>query len=287
MPDKPEVLIATLGTEAQVVTLSLLELARLGYAVQEVVIVRTSGSTATIREALDRLDEAFDSDPRLRRYTYRHALLQGERGAINDITTAGDAEGTFNSIYQLVRRYKLDGYRIHLNVAGGRKPMSIYGMVTAQILFDEADRLWHLVSGEALVKSRRLFPEPGDAFSLVPIPVIRPTDLPPGQSRVIQAATPHDAIREQEQLRQDQRLELFLSSQLTRSERAVIEGLARGLSNREIASRRNVKLNTVEKQINRIYSKWRTFKGLADNSQPRSQIIAELSTYLARQSDRL
>ena len=63
-----EVLIATLGTEAQVVTLSLLELERLDFSVDEVVIVRTSGTVQTIQDSLARLDEAFVTDDRLKKY---------------------------------------------------------------------------------------------------------------------------------------------------------------------------------------------------------------------------
>jgi len=67
----PEVLIATLGTESQVVTLSLLELERMGFDVGEVVVVPTAARADKIRESIERLDEVFQTDPRLRRYRYR------------------------------------------------------------------------------------------------------------------------------------------------------------------------------------------------------------------------
>jgi CRISPR-associated protein Csx14 len=165
--------------------------------------------------------------------------------------------------------------------------MSIYGMVTAQILFDDNDRLWHLVSEEALVKSRRLFPEPGDSYSLVPIPVIRSTDVSPLLTPIIQAETPQAALREQEIVRQDQRLELFLKTELTKTEQILIKLMAQGLSNKEIVTRQQVKPNTVEKQLNKIYSKWRAFRGLNDEAQPRGQIVAELSGYLLRRGGQL
>ncbi len=283
-----EVLIATLGTESQVVTLSLLELERQGFDVRDVVIVRTSGAVSSIQESLSRLDEAFDHDERLKKYRYRHELIQGDRGPITDITTQAEAEHTFNSLFQVVRRYKLNGYRIHLNVAGGRKPMSIYGMVTAQILFDDGDRLWHLVSGDNLVKSRRLFPEGADEYSLVPIPVIRWTDRSPLETGVAHANSPQEALQEQELQRRDLRLQLFLRGELTPDERAIAHLLAAGLSNSDIALHRQVKKNTVEKQISQIYDKWRAYWDLPPTSQPRRQIVAELSAYLARQpkSDR-
>jgi CRISPR-associated Csx14 family protein len=275
-------LIATLGTEAQVVTLSLLELERLGFDVSEVVVVHTSGATLEIREAMIRLDQAFTNDERLKRYHYRRELLQSGRGPIPDITTEAEAEDTFNSLFQIVRRYKLDSYCIHLNVAGGRKPMSIYGMVTAQILFDDDDHLWHLVSNEALVKSRRLFPEPGDEYSLVPVPVIRWTDRSPLEMGLAQAETPEEALREQETLRRDMRCELFLKGELTPSEREVALLLARGLSNRAIAVHRGTKMNTVTKQVSAIYDKWRVHFGVAEGAPVRDAVVAELAGYFAR-----
>jgi CRISPR-associated Csx14 family protein len=276
------VLIATLGTEAQVVTLSLLELERLGFTASEVAVVHTSGATPEIREAMIRLDQAFANDERLKRYQYRRQLLQGGRGPIADITTEAEAEQTFNSLFQVVRRYKLDGYHIHLNVAGGRKPMSIYGMVTAQILFDDDDHLWHLVSNEALVKSRRLFPEPGDEYSLVPVPVIRWTDRSPLEMGLAQAETPEEALREQETLRRDMRCELFLKGELTSSEREVALLLAQGLSNQAIAVHRGTKMNTVTKQVSAIYDKWRVYFGVAEGAPVRDAVVAELAGYFAR-----
>jgi hypothetical protein len=79
MQVRPEVLIATLGTEAQVVTLSLLELERLGFGVSEVVVVHTAAKRDKIRESIERLDEAFADDPRLSCYHYRRELLQADR----------------------------------------------------------------------------------------------------------------------------------------------------------------------------------------------------------------
>jgi len=279
---QPEVLIATLGTESQVVTLSLLELERLECDVSEVVVIHTAAKTDKIRESIDRLDKAFATDPRLGRYRYRRELLQGERGPIADITTAAEAEQVFDTLYRVVRGYKLQGYRVHLNVAGGRKPMSIYGMVTAQILFDEDDRLWHLISDEALVESRRLFPEPGGVYSLVPVPVIHWTDRSPLETGLARAETPQEALREQETLRRDMQYELFLKGELTDAERKVARLLAQGLSNETIAARRGREMSTVTKQLSAIYGKWRAFFRLPEGAPVRDAVVAALAGYFAR-----
>jgi CRISPR-associated protein (TIGR02584 family) len=124
------VLIATLGAESQVVTLSLLELEQLGFAVDEVAVIHTAGQDPKIVKALTRLRQAFAQTEWLQRYRHRFEILQGRAGAIADITTETEAEDVFNEMFRVVRNYKLDDYQIHLNIAGGRKPMSIYGMVT-------------------------------------------------------------------------------------------------------------------------------------------------------------
>lgn len=273
-----EILIATLGTESQVVTLSLLELKRMGFEVGEVVVVHTSGLTPEIRAAMDRLDEVFANDERLRRYRYKRELLQGERGPIADITTEAEAEATFNALFQIVRHYKLNDYHVHLNVAGGRKPMSIYGMVTAQMLFDEQDRLWHLVSNPQLVKSRRLFPEDGDEYRLVPVPVIRASDRP---DLLRQFQNAQEAVREQEALRQELKYTLFMEK-LTEAERKVARLLAQGLSNEAIASELTNAPSTISKHLSNIYGKWQEVFGPVSRKAIRGAIVAGLNEYFLR-----
>lgn len=273
-----EVLIATLGTEAQVVTLSLLELERLGYSVQEVVVLHTASQDPKIIESLTRLRAAFESDEMLQRYRYRFEELQGRRGPIEDVTTAEESEDTFEDIFRLVRRYKLDGCRVHLNIAGGRKPMSIYGMVTAQMLFDEDDKLWHLVSNPQLVQSRRLFPQAGDEYQLVPVPVIRASDRP---DLLRQFQNAQEAVREQEALRRDMEIELFLAK-LTKTQREVARLLAQGLPNEAIAAELTNAPSTISTHLTNIYGKWQDVFGPVSRKAIRGAIVAGLNEYFLR-----
>ena len=147
----PAVLIATLGTEPQVVTLSLVELARRGHLspdgnrqpASEVVVVHTAGQDPEIQAAIETLDEAFATNLRLRSYQYQRVLLQGTDGPLTDVATRVDVIVLSQTLHQLVRDYKERGYTVHLNIAGGRKPMAIYGMLAAQLWFDDNDRLWY------------------------------------------------------------------------------------------------------------------------------------------------
>jgi CRISPR-associated Csx14 family protein len=271
-------MIATLGTESQVVILSLLELKRLGYQVNKVLVIHTSSQDEKILEALARLDEVF-KDERLQGYRYQRELLQGRHGPIADITSEAEAEDTFEALFQVVRRYKLSGHRVHLNIAGGRKPMSIYGMVTAQILFDAEDRLWHLVSNPQLVQSRRLFPEAGDAYQLVPVSVIRASDRP---ELLRQFQNAQEAVREQEVLRQGLKYALFLAK-LTEAERQVARLLAQGLSNEAIAAELTNAPSTISKHLSSIYGKWQEVFDLVSRKAVRGAIVVGLKEYFLRQ----
>ncbi|MCD6507287.1 hypothetical protein J7M22_11790 [Candidatus Poribacteria bacterium] len=43
----------------------------------------------------------------------------------------------------------------------------------AQLLFNENDRLWHLISEGKLIAERRMHPEPDDEVRLIRVPVLR------------------------------------------------------------------------------------------------------------------
>jgi len=224
------------------------------------------------------LPAAFESDEMLQRYRYRFEELQGRRGPIEDVTTAEESEDTFEDIFRMVRRYKLDGYRVHLNIAGGRKPMSIYGMVTAQMLFGDEDRLWHLVSNPQLVQSRRLFPQAGDEYQLVPVPVIRASDRP---DLLRQFQNAQEAVREQEALRQELKYALFLEK-LTNTERQVARLLAQGLSNDAIAEKLTNAPSTISSHLSSIYGKWQDVFGPVSRKAIRGAIVAGLNEYFLR-----
>ena len=279
------VMIATLGTEPQVVTLALLELERQGDAVDEVVVVHTTGRRdERIEMAIADLDRAFAKEPRLARYRYRRALLEGDGRPLEDIAIEADVQVVFRTLYRLVHDYKRRGYRVHLNVAGGRKPMSIYGMVVAQLLFDEDDRLWHLLSDRGMVEARRLFPRPGDRFGLVPVPVPLWSETAPILTELARYDDPWEAIRQQRQLKRQETMRRrgeFLEHWLTPAEREVVEVAVRyGGTNAEIAARLNKQPKTVAHQLASVYQKLRAFLGYSKEvSVGRHRLMAEFGPY--------
>ncbi|GAB4532367.1 MAG: hypothetical protein Kow0063_12830 [Anaerolineae bacterium] len=277
---KAEVLIATLGVSPQIVTISLDLLQARGCHIHEVVSVYTDDEK--VREALARLDEELK---RMGGVRHHPLLITGDAGAVRDFWTEADATALLQTLYREVKARKQAGNRLHLLIAGGRRVMSAYGLVVAQLLFDEEDRAWHLFSdfwqpgGDI-----KMHAGPGDRALLVPVPVLRWTPTASLTADLVLSDDPWQVIHRQQELQQRERdlhVGAFLRS-LTRAQREVAYLLAEGLDNRTIAARRGAALNTVTKQVSAIYAQWRVFFGLPEAAPVRDQVVAELAGYLAR-----
>lgn len=279
-----EVLIATLGTQEEIISLSLWKLKQLGFNIREVLVLHTLPKIDQLHQSIENLNRAFDTEPHLKGYNYRIEPLLGNRGPIVDITSVAEAEQAFDALFQKVKRFKLEQYRVHLYVSGGRKLLAAYGMVIAQMLFEEEDKLWYSTSNEQLYQSRRLVPGPGDEFYLIDVPIIPAIDYPLLQTKLAQAGNVQQALQTEKSLRQQERYKqvgLFLNKELSRAEREIVLLMVKGLGNKEIARRRGVKPNTVDKQLSRIYQKWNEFWELETAPHLRTQIITEVTRYLS------
>jgi CRISPR-associated protein Csx14 len=273
-------LIATLGTEAQVVTLALQALIRQGEAIREVAVVHTAPREPRIAEAIRRLDTAFTEDERLApwRHSYRRSVILGQDGPVNDMLVEEDFGATLAALYRLVRDYKQAGYRIHLNVAGGRKLMALCCATVGQLLFDQDDRLWYLQSSPALVATRSLWtPDPAQAV-LIPIPLLRWSPAPPILTDLALAADPVAALTWQhERLAAAKRR--FLAEELTRAERETAElAIRTGATDAELAALLHKSPRTVSHQLAVVYDKLRIFLGVRDDVRvDRHTLIAEFA----------
>jgi CRISPR-associated protein (TIGR02584 family) len=143
-----DVLIATLGSVPSTVTLTadLLE-TEADIAVDEVYVIDTA-ARGPIGHALESLRSEFHSDRyRDRLCTLREVpILPSDGQPVFDIRTEEDAASAFTAIYSTVLEQREAGNRVHLSISGGRKSQVIYGAVTAQILFDSDDQMWHVLS---------------------------------------------------------------------------------------------------------------------------------------------
>lgn len=276
------ILIATLGSEPQVVTAGLDLLLARGVAIQRVEVVHTLAPGTPIEDALARL-KAAQVD-----YTHSHIpfvffCLEENGKPFADTESRAAGEAVLRVIYQRVAHAKANGESVHLLIAGGRKTMSIFGMVAAQMLFDEEDGLWHLYSAGDFLTSKRLHPQPGDEVQLAPIPVVRWGELSPAWLNLRGIADPWAALAAIRRLQLERRREDihgFVMGTLTPAERQVVETLViTGWSDREIAAHLHLSPRTVEQHLRSAYGKAAAHWGM--ESVNRTQLVALLQLYFA------
>lgn len=280
----PARLVATLGSEAQVVTAAVDLLERQGTPLTQVIVVHSLAEPgAPMAAAVERLQRAFDLPPYLNRLPLRLAPLIDSAGRpLQDVDTPLAARAAFRLIYRLVRQAKLEGERVHLSIAGGRKSLALFGMSTAQLLFDEEDHLWHLISSGDFLASKRLHPQPEDEVQLLELPVLPWSQAAPALLALSTLEDPFEAAEHARQRHLDQRLEherAFVLGALTPAEQRVVSLLVSdGLGDAEIANRLALSPRTVEQHLRSAYRKAANHWELPDVN--RAQLVALLSLYV-------
>ncbi|MBI4526879.1 MAG: hypothetical protein HY695_24045 [Deltaproteobacteria bacterium] len=176
----------------------------------------------------------------------------------SDVASEKETAALMRTLYCLVLKEKRAGRTVHLSIAGGRKTMAAYGMVVAQLLFDEDDRAWHLHSKDWRPGNERVMhARPGDAVSLLPI--LRWSSVSPVMTELAVREDPWEAIQAQRFLRQEEDHRLkhdFVEHYLRPAERDLVRLACRGLDNATIARRLHKSERTVANQFARIYDKF-------------------------------
>ena len=275
-------LIATLGSEPQVVTLALDQLLARGCAIDQVVVVYTADDA--VLQAMARVASEFDGAV-YSRVTLRTVPIVDERGAVQDFRVDDDMRALQRALYREVREAKRQGRTVHFCVSGGRKVMGVMAMVVAQLLFDANDRVWHLMSeGWQRGSEKRMHARSQDQIWLVPVPVLRWTDSAGLLAVFGELDDPEEALRRQEQLaRADdlRRAREFVEKKLTRAEREVVALTCRGLDNAAIARRLHKSEATVANQLTSAYSKLNEFLGFPERAPDRAVLVATVGLYFA------
>jgi CRISPR-associated protein Csx14 len=276
-----QVLIATLGSEPQVVTLVLDLLRAKGDPITEVIVVHTVGEA--VQAALKRLAEEFALPGAC---AYRPIPVESGEWSVADISTEADAAGLLRTLYRTVLTEKRAGRLVHLSIAGGRKPMAVYGMVVAQLLFDEDDRVWHLLTENWRPGDERVMHvRPSDRMWLVPVPVLRWSAVSPVLTELALREDPWEAIQTQRvmQREEDRRRKWeFVEHWLTPAERELVRLACKGLDNAAIARQSHKSEKTVANQFTRVYEKlheWRGFR--EDIPVSRAVLVAEFAMYFS------
>lgn len=289
--ERPEVLIATLGTQPQVVTLVLDLLFEQGCNIDEVVVIHTDATQSKIKAAFHRLDREFPGRTRYAYYdracTYRTVELRLGKRPIKVTRTEREAGAVYTTLYREVRAYKTVGKRVHLNIAGGQKSMSVYGMATAQLLFDTDDCLWYLLSRPVFEESEKMHAARPEDTQLVNIPVLSYGPF----ASLLTTDDPFQAIQWQRNMIDQERMyrrQDFVEEQLTKAEQAVVEELLRQLLVEQrqptydsVGRKVIIAPKTVEKHLSQVYKKLHDYLGVSrtDTRFGREMVVGFLSPY--------
>ena len=277
-PDN-SILIATLGSKPQIISLTLDCLSQSGECPLSLLVVHTDQARLETSQAL----QALRSDLQLH---YPGLFLRSLELAQNgrplpDVTRPDEVEIAFQSLYAEVRSAKLADQRVHLQIAGGRRTLSVFGMAVAQMLFDDQDRLWHLASQPGLETSGRLHAAAGEWARLIPIPVIAWGRLSPVFDALRRVDNPLIAADKLQGLRLREQWDaarIFTLTRLSPAELSVVELLARdGLGQTEIATRLSISPRTVEQHLRAAYRKSAEHWDLEDVNQ--AQLVRLLAPF--------
>jgi CRISPR-associated Csx14 family protein len=251
------VLIATLGSKPQLATLTLDCLQQMRESPDSLVLIHASKTRPETQTAIEKIQsDLSQSHPGVRLSAVE---LQENGRALADITLPEEVHAAFRIIYSQVRSAKLEDKKVHMLIAGGRRTLTVAGMATAQILFDDEDRLWHLASHPNLEASGNLHAREGEWTRLIPIPVIPWGRLSPVFDALREVTDPFEAAKRLTELRLREQWDAARIFQLTKvsaAEREVLALLARdGLNQAEIADRLALSPRTVESHLRSAYRK--------------------------------
>jgi CRISPR-associated protein Csx14 len=164
--------------------------------------------------------------------------------------------------------------------------MAVYAMVAAQLLFDEDDHVWHLLTEDWRPGDKRVMHAlPGDKVSLVPVPVLRWSAVSPVFTQLALREDPWEAIQAQKGMKQEEDLRRkreFLDHLLTPAEREVVRLACQGLDNAAISRQLHKSEKTVANQFTSIYDKLHEWRGFRDDIPvSRAVLVAEFAVYFA------
>jgi CRISPR-associated protein Csx14 len=276
-------MIATLGTEPQVVTIALDTLLDMGKQIREVTVIYT-GSPA-VRESLQILKDELDSWQAYSQILFRCVPVAIKHKVVKDFQTEEELGGLLRTFYTEIRRARQAKQPVHLCLSGGRKIMGLIGMSVAQLLFGPEDRAWYLITeGWQPGASRRLHASKTDRIWLVPVPVLRWNEAGTLLQAVTELKDPREVLIWYERLTrkaEERRKGEFIRRWLTPAESKVTRLACRGFDNATIAARLDKQEQTVANQLHGVYEKLREWLGFPSYNVDRNVLIAQFAPYFA------
>jgi CRISPR-associated protein Csx14 len=189
--------VATLGLQPQIITRALDKLLRIEPGIARGTIIHTSTyrdhpNWPTLTDFKIYLDAHYPN--------IQWDWIPIERPGLpplDDVDSPLGAEVAFQVIYNVTRELKRLDHHLHCLIAGGRKSIIIYSVLSAQLLFDSHDKLWHVFSDDEHSRELALRPHVADAIvQLVEIPVLYVSRVAPMvRELILHSDDPSRAIR--------------------------------------------------------------------------------------------
>ena len=249
------ILLATLGGQPQVVTFTL-DLLLKDFPISDVIVVHPATSQPRLQHSLECLSKEFVGNyyKAANRVIHFHShTLQLDGKPIDDIVDDPHADGTLNTIHQLIHDLKRQGHHIHLSVTGGRRLMSLLAISVAALNFDRHDHIWHIYTPQRIQEQARdghLMHVPDNSgVKLITGPFISLGAYIYNQPQSFQQA--QAGYNSQMDAQERARCESVIK-QLTPRAYETLRAFARGLSQQEVAKELGISTKTVDAYKTRL-----------------------------------
>jgi len=256
----PIAFVATLGLFPQVITRSLDWLPAHGITPERAVIIHTSAfrphpEWPTFAAFQTYLRQHY---PDIR---FQFSPIEDDDGTVlEDVNTPHDTEVAFRVIYNITRELKRENYRLHSLIAGGRKSIIIYTVLSAQLLYDAGDRLWHIFSEDEYHRELGLRPHvPDGIVELSEVPVLFVSRVAPIiRELILHSDDPTRAVRifeEQEDMEKLAQLQRFYD-ECDEEDRRILLLRYRGEPNRRVAELVNMSESAVSNRLKAVAERY-------------------------------
>ena len=246
---RSSVLVAPLGAEPQVIAISAQLLQSSGQELTGVDVLYTNPNLEPVKSSLTDLQAMFCDQA-------HWPILYESPIPTDDLLLHEDLLLFEVILFQDLKRWMQQGYRIFLQLAGGRKTTAMIGMAVAQMILRPSDQVLYLSSDEALRTSRRHILEPSDKAQLHRIPLN--TNVVSTEWELAMGADTPSQARQKMQAANQERVKRFLDS-LTPTEKKIAGAIAYSTSQtRELAAQLHLSEATISNALTRIYSKLET-----------------------------
>jgi hypothetical protein len=257
--------LATLGQRPEAITVAFDHLNE-RYSFEGVVLLTTDPDVSDIDKAYDDLIQVFKQDyPGLR--VHSKVIRRPNGDALIDIVDSTSAEDYLHGMLDILHGYKREGYNLHLLIAGGRKAMSIYGMVAASLVFNPGvDKVWTVISPKEILKPGQFHAPPAFREQIQAVELLLVT------ARVPQGADPYEVLLRRRSTRAD-----FIA-RLTSEEQRLCNLLIDQpyASNQELGGMLNKSERTVENQLRSVYAKLTGFLDLGERVTNKRQALLDM-----------